>query len=272
MHKALLGGQYACYCWALCVCYTSPMELKGKTALVTGGAVRLGRAIAVELARAGCSIALHYGRSRKEALEARREIEGMGVACRLYQADLAHARAVQALARDVIRDFKLVQILVNSAAVFPRVGLEKAKVADYDRPYQVNLRAPALLTQGIGLDLAHRKKAGRIINIADVGGELAWPGYLPYSLSKAGLLQLTRASAAALAPHVLVNAVSPGPMLMPAKHSKGQKKASLKRTLLKKLGGAQEIARAVRFVAESDFMTGSNVVVDGGRRFASNLP
>jgi pteridine reductase len=245
------------------------MNLQGQNAFVTGGAVRLGRAIALELARAGCPIALHYGKSRAEALGVRDEILALGVECRLYQADLSSSQAVLALGRKVLKDFKSVPLLVNSAAVFPRVPLEKAKPADFDLPYQVNLRAPALLSQLIGLHQARKKIPSRIINIADVGAELAWPGYLPYSLSKAGLLQLTRASAAALAPYVLVNAVSPGPMLMPAGHSAAQQKASLKRTLLKKMGGAEEIARAVRFCAESDFMTGSNMVVDGGRKLAS---
>jgi pteridine reductase len=245
------------------------MDLNGKAALVTGGAIRLGRAIALELAKAGCPIALHYGSSRAEALEARMEIEALGVPCRLYQADLAQSKSVLALGRRVLADFKSVPLLVNSAAIFPRVDLEKAQPADFDLPYQVNLRAPALLTQALGLAQFRLKKPGRIVNIADVGAELAWPGYLPYSLSKAGLLQLTRASAAALAPHVLVNAVSPGPMLMPAKHSQSQLRSSIHRSLLKKLGGAQEIARTVRFAMESDFMTGSNLVVDGGRKLAS---
>jgi pteridine reductase len=245
------------------------MILKGKPALVTGGAVRLGRAIALELAKAGCPIALHYGKSRLEALALRREIEALGVECRLFQADLSSASAVLALGRDVLKAYKDVPILVNSAAVFPRVPLEKAQPEDFDHPYRVNLRAPALLTQVMGVSQARRKIPSRIINIADVGAELAWPGYLPYSLSKAGLLQLTRASAVALAPHVLVNAISPGPMLMPPRHTAKQLKSSLKRTLIRKLGGAEEIARAVRFVAESDFMTGTNLVLDGGRKLAN---
>jgi NAD(P)-dependent dehydrogenase (short-subunit alcohol dehydrogenase family) len=245
------------------------MKLQDKHALVTGGAIRLGRAIALELARAGCHLAVHYGKSRKEALALKTEVLALGRQCRLYQADLSSASAVLALGRDVLRDFKNVPILVNSAAIFPRVSLEMAKAEDFDLPYKVNLRAPALLTQVIGVAQARRRIHSRIINIADVGAELAWPGYLPYSLSKAGLLQLTRASAAALAPYVLVNAVSPGPMLMPAKATAIQKRSSVKRSLLKKLGGPEEIARAVRFVAESDFMTGSNLVVDGGRKLAS---
>ncbi|MES2202185.1 MAG: SDR family oxidoreductase [candidate division FCPU426 bacterium] len=242
------------------------MNLKNQPALVTGGAIRIGKAIALELAKAGCPIALHYRKSRAEALATQRQILDLGVDCGLYRADLSKAAAVRALGRKVLKDFGSVPILVNSAAIFPRVPLEKAKVADFDLPYQVNLRAPALLTQVLGLAQFKRKRPGRIINIADVGAGLAWPGYLPYSLSKAGVLQLTRASAAALAPYVLVNSVSPGPILMPDKHSKAQLASSLKRSLLKKLGGAEEIARAVRFLAESDFITGTDLVVDGGRK------
>jgi NAD(P)-dependent dehydrogenase (short-subunit alcohol dehydrogenase family) len=241
------------------------MELHGKRALVTGAAKRLGRAIALDLARQGCHIALHYGRSKPEALVTAAEIRALGVDCSLYSADLAKASAVLGLGKKVLAHRLGCQILVNSASVFPRIPLQKAKPADFDGPYAVNLRAPALLTQVLGLAWARKKRPGRIINIADVGGRLAWPGYLPYSLSKAGLLQLTRTSAVALAPYVLVNSVSPGPMQpIDGPGAKAHAK-SLTRSLLGRWGGAGEIARAVTFIAQSDFMTGSDVTIDGGR-------
>lgn len=241
------------------------MRLHGKRALVTGGAIRLGRAIALELAAQGCDIALHYGRSKADALATAADIRALGVQCTPYSADLSKSAAVLSLGKKVLASPGGCQILVNSAAVFPRVPLEKAKPADFDLPYAVNLRAPALLTQVLGLAWARKKQAGRIINIADVGGRLAWPGYLPYSLSKAGLLQLTRTSAVALAPHVLVNSISPGPMQpIDGPRSKAHAK-SLTRSLLGRWGGAGEIARAVVFIAQSDFMTGSDVTIDGGR-------
>jgi len=244
------------------------MQLFGKRALVTGGAIRLGQAIALELAAQGCAIALHYGRSKADAAATARRIRALGVDCSLHQADLARPAAVKKLAQAVLKLPGGCQILVNSAAVFPRVGLAQARVADFDLPYAVNLRAPALLTQALGLAWARRRQPGRIINIADVGGRLAWPGYLPYSLSKAGLLQLTRTSAVALAPYVLVNSVSPGPIqAMDGPAGKAQSK-SLKRSLLKRWGGAAEIARAVVFTAQSDFITGADLTVDGGRALA----
>src|SRR5882672_612022 len=101
------------------------MDLKHKHALVTGGAIRLGKAIALELASAGCDIALHYGSSRLEALATKKEVESRGVRCKLYQADLSSAKAVLDLGRDVLKDFKSIPLLVNSAAIFPRVALDK---------------------------------------------------------------------------------------------------------------------------------------------------
>ncbi|HTB21418.1 MAG TPA: SDR family oxidoreductase [bacterium] len=244
------------------------MDLKGKRALVTGGAHRIGRAISLALAGQGCAIALHYGRSVSEARETAAEIRALGVDCSLHKADLSKAGQALTLGRKVLGHRLGCQILVNNASIFPRVTLERAQAPDFDLPYAVNLRAPALLTQAIGVPLLRKRRQGRIINITDVGGRLAWPGALPYSLSKAGLLQLTRLSAAALAPWVLVNSVSPGPMLMPDVHSAAQRRASLKRSLLKRLGGPEEIARAVVYLAGSDFVTGTELTVDGGRSLA----
>jgi NAD(P)-dependent dehydrogenase (short-subunit alcohol dehydrogenase family) len=233
--------------------------------LVTGGAVRVGRAIALELARRGAGILLHCGRSRREALLTADEIRALGAPCKILQADLADAKAVLALGRAA--KAAGCDLLVNSASIFPKVTLEKATPKDFDLPYAVNLRAPALLSQVLGTAWKKARKKAHIIHIADIGGRLAWPGALPYSLSKAGLLQLNRASAAALAPTVLVNAVLPGPILMPEGATPAQRKASEARSLLKRLGGPQEVADAVAFLAQSDFITGTELVVDGGRQW-----
>jgi NAD(P)-dependent dehydrogenase (short-subunit alcohol dehydrogenase family) len=241
--------------------------LNGRLALVTGGAVRVGQAIALELARRGSGIIIHYGHSKAPAQATALRIRALGVPCRLLQADLA--RSAGALALGKAAKEAGCDILVNSASIFPRVPLERATPKDFDEPYAINLRAPALLTQALGTAWAKAKRRAHIVNIADIGGRLAWPGALPYSLSKAGLLQLTRASAAALAPTVLVNAVLPGPMLMPADATPAQRKASEARSLLKRLGGPQEVADAVAFLCQSDFITGSELVVDGGRQWAS---
>jgi NAD(P)-dependent dehydrogenase (short-subunit alcohol dehydrogenase family) len=242
------------------------MELNGQRALITGGALRIGKAICLELAAQGCHIVLHYGRSKAEALETAQAIRALGVDCVLHQADLASSAAVLKLGKAALK--AKANILVNSASIFPRVTLEQAKPKDFDEPYAINLRAPALLTQVLGTAWAKAKTPSRIINIADVGAKLGWAGALPYSLSKAGLLQLTRTSAVALAPHVLVNAILPGPIVMPAKHTQAQKDLSLKRSLLGKMGGPGEIAKAVSYLIQSDFVTGAELKVDGGRELA----
>lgn len=244
------------------------MDIKGKRALVTGGALRVGRAIALKLAGQGCAIALHYGRSKSEAAATANLVRGLGVDCSLHKADLSRASETLRLGRQVLRHRLGCQVLINNASVFPRVTLEQARPADFDLPYAVNLRAPALLTQVIGLALVGKRQTGRIVNIADVGGHLAWPGALPYSLSKAGLLQLTRLSAAALAPWVLVNSVSPGSVLMPANPTPAQRRLSERRSLLKRLGSPKEVADAVLLAVGSDFMTGADIRVDGGRSLA----
>jgi pteridine reductase len=244
------------------------MEIKGKTALVTGAARRLGKATALELARRGAHIALHYFSAAAQARQVRRQILKYGVQCRLYKANLAQATAVESLAKKVLRDWGGCQILVNTAAIYPQKEYAKASRADYDMPYAVNLRAPALLSARIGHFNKKNKIRSRIVHFADVGGELPWTGYIPYTLSKAGVLQLTRASAKDLAPWVLVNSISPGPMLPGTGQTAAGRRDALKRTLLKKYGGADEITRTVVFMIESDFMTGSNVVLDGGRMLA----
>jgi NAD(P)-dependent dehydrogenase (short-subunit alcohol dehydrogenase family) len=241
------------------------MQLKGKICLVTGGARRIGLAIALEMAKQGCSIALHYHRSKTEAKEAQNQIRALGVPCNLFAADLSKPKAADALALKVIRVFGACDVLVNSAAIFPRKRLEQAQAIDFDEPYALNLRAPALLSKAVGAWNILNKRQARIINIGDASGLLTWPSYLPYSLSKAGLVHLTRSSARQMAPWVLVNCVAPGPMLPTQGATAKQQRASLEQTLLKKFGGAEAVAQAVAFLAQSDFITGAVLPVDGGR-------
>ena len=244
------------------------MIIKGKTALVTGGAKRLGKASALALAEQGANIALHYGNSLKEAKAVQSQILALGVKCLLFKADLAKAASVEKLAQQVLKTMGRCEILINAAAIYPKVAYSKAKAADYDLPLAINLRAPAILAGRIGSHNKKNKIPSRIVHFADVGGELAWTDYIPYTLSKAGVLQLVRASAKDLAPWVLVNSISPGPMLPGAGQNAAGRRDALKRTLLKKYGGAVEIAKAVVFIVESDFMTGSNLVLDGGRKLS----
>jgi NAD(P)-dependent dehydrogenase (short-subunit alcohol dehydrogenase family) len=239
------------------------VELRGKIALVTGGARRLGRVIALELASQGASIALHHHRSYEEGGATAAEIRGRGVEVATIAADLADPAEIEVLASSAVERFGGIDILVNSAAIYFRTPVGEVTAADWDRLHALNLRAPFLLTQALAPSL--RQRGGRVVMITDVGGERPWPGYLPYGASKAGLIYLTRGLAKALAPEVLVNAVSPGTVLPPESASPEDIAEEVKRTALKRLPTPEDVARAVAFLCASDAITGQVLAVESGK-------
>jgi NAD(P)-dependent dehydrogenase (short-subunit alcohol dehydrogenase family) len=239
------------------------VELRGKIALVTGGARRLGRVIALELASQGASIALHHHRSYEEGGATAAEIRGRGVEVATIAADLADPAEIEVLGSSAVERFGGIDILVNSAAIYFRTPVGEVTAADWDRLHALNLRAPFLLTQALAPSL--RQRGGRVVMITDVGGERPWPGYLPYGASKAGLIYLTRGLAKALAPEVLVNAVSPGTVLPPESASPEDIAEEVKRTALKRLPTPEDVARAVAFLCASDAITGQVLAVESGK-------
>lgn len=240
------------------------MELQGRTALVTGGARRVGREIARTLAREGCDLILHFRASRGEAEDAAREIRSLGRRCELVQADLADAGSVEAMLREIERCCPPVDVLVNSASVFYRAPLDEVTVDQWDDNLNVNLRAPFLLARSLGLAMKSRG-AGKIINIADTAVRRPYKGYVPYLVSKAGLVALTEALALELAPEVQVNAVSPGTVLLPENAPAALEAGIVRRTPLGRIGTPQDVAWMVlHLVKHGDFMTGGNYLVDGG--------
>lgn len=243
------------------------MDLSGKVALVTGGAHRVGKAIAIALAEAGADLAIHYGRAADEAERTVAELAALGVRARAYGADLADPAAIADLFARLAEDFGRLDVLVNSAAAFPYRRLESMTADEWDRTQAINLRAPFLCTQAAAklMRAAPREAPGLVVNIADLSGVKVWPGYAAHGVSKAGLLQLTRVAALELAPAVRVNALVLGP-IMPVR-GRGEDEAwqRLIATLpLQRPGGGAEVGRAVRYLAESDFVTGATVAVDGG--------
>ena len=239
------------------------MEIRGKTALVTGGAKRVGRTIALELAKKGAHILLHYHRSEKEARQAADEIKTLGVSCGLLQADLSVAKDVSTMAAEALKLRKSVDILVNSASLFFKTPPETASEADWDKLMDTNLKAPFLLSTEIGRRMV--KQGGSIVNIADWSGFRPYKDYSAYCSSKGGLITLTKALARDLAPRVRVNAVAPGPVLAPPDMSETEKEAVAKTTALGRWRKPEDIAYAVNFLIENDFVNGIVLVVDGGR-------
>ena len=240
------------------------MEIKSKTALVTGGALRVGRAIALELAKEGCNILLHYFMSENPAKQTCEEIKALGVTCSLIQADLSHPDEITKMTHEISKNHKNVDILVNSASLFFKTPADTVSEADWERMMDANLKGPFLLSVQIGKEMV-KNKSGKIVNIADWSGFRPYLNYLAYCTSKGGLITLTKALAPDLAPHVCVNAVAPGPVMTPAYMSEQEKEAVAKTTALGHWGKPEDVAYAVKFFIQNDFVNGTVLVVDGGR-------
>jgi pteridine reductase len=244
------------------------MELRGRWALVTGAAKRVGRAIALELAGRGANIVVHYNTSAAPASETVNEIRALGVEALALGAELADSAAVLALARTTEQRTGGIHVLVNNASNYLRVPFDELTEAVWDASLDVNLKAPFLLAWTLGRAMRSRGE-GRIVNLADWAGERPYNDYLPYCVAKAGVICLTKALAKALAPEVQVNAVAPGPVLPPDELGATERQAIVRATPLRRFGKPDDVARCVRFlVEEADFSTGAVFVVDGGRLIA----
>jgi NAD(P)-dependent dehydrogenase (short-subunit alcohol dehydrogenase family) len=244
------------------------MNLRGRWALVTGAAKRVGRAIALELAGRGAHVVVHYHRSQVEAEATVREIVARGGEALALGADLAAPAEVAALARDAEARTGGVAVLVNSASNYLRVPFDDLTEAVWDASLDVNLKGPFLLSWHLGRAMRARGE-GRIVNLVDWAAERPYRGYLPYSVSKAGLVCLTKALAKELAPAVLVNGVAPGPVMAPDDMGEAERQAIVRATPLGRFGTPEDVARCVRFlVEEAGFTTGSIFHVDGGRLIA----
>lgn len=240
------------------------MRLDGRVALVTGAGQRLGRAFAARLASRGMRLALHYHRSADGADALRHEIVAAGGEAATFQADLRDAEAARALPARAAEHFGALDVLVNSAAVMERIAFEDTTVAAFDDILALNLRAPYFVTQGAAPAL--RAARGRVVNIADLSGFEPWPSYSAHSVSKAGLVMLTRVLARALAPDVTVNGIAPGTVLVPDDYEPALRERLAREAPLGRLGTPDDATAALLYLLEQgDFVTGHVMVVDGGR-------
>ena len=242
------------------------MAPTGRVALVTGAGRRLGQAIALGLAESGFDLAIHHHTAGAGAVETADGVRALGLRAELFAADLADAHAARRLPDDVAERFGRLDVLVNSAAVFPREPLEAVTPESWDATLAVNLRACFFTAQGAAPHLRRAGGKGRIVNIADVAAFQPWPSYIPYGISKAGVVLLTKSLARALAPLVTVNAVAPGGVLPPEDWTPEQRERFAATTPLERLGSAADVVGAVRYFVElGDWVTGTVLTVDGGR-------
>ena len=239
------------------------MELAGRVALVTGGGRRLGRALAVALGSAGARVAVHYNSSATGAEDAAREIRDAGGEAGTFRADLADGGASAALVEQVVARFGGLDVLVNSAAVMERTPLGSVTAAQWDAMFALNLRAPFLLSQAAAPALTARR--GVIVNMADLAAFETWPAYVPHGISKAGIVQMTRALARVLAPAVRVNAIAPGAVLLPDNWDDSSGEHLEQTTPLRRLGSPADVVGAMLYLIGADYVTGETIIVDGGR-------
>ena len=242
------------------------IDLTGKVALVTGSAHRVGKAIALELARRGANQVIHYNGSGDKAPETVVAIQALGVRAISHKADLSDLAQVDGLFTAIEAEYGRLDILVNSASIFDPGNLATLSLDAWQRSLDVNLTAPFLCSQRAVRLMRRNASAnnGVIVNICDESVNKGFVTYPQHSVSKAGLLMLSRLSARSFAPDIRVNAVVLGSVLRPPDYDDTRWNASAMRTLLKRNGTVEDVARAIAYLVTEDYLTGTVLMVDGG--------
>jgi len=243
-----------------------------KVALITGsGKRRIGNAVAATLAEHGYAIALHYNRSAEEARHSTEQLQRQGVEAHAFPADVADESQVDRLFEQVARTFGRLDVLVTAAAVWEPKPLEEVTAADVRRQFDVNALGTFLCCRRAGLIMAGQPEGGVIVTIGDWATARPYPNYPAYFVSKGAIPTITRMLAVELSrrnPAVRVNCILPGPVMLPEDLSQAEVKGAIAGTLLKRAGSPENIAHAVLFLVENDFVTGVCLPVDGGRTIA----
>ena len=240
------------------------MDLPGKTAIVTGAGVRVGRALALGLAQRGANVVVHYNRSAGPAQEVVEEIHALGVGAIAAQADLASMAQLPMVVSAGVEAFGQVDILVNSAAIWEPGTVLDATEDNWDRHMTINCKAPFFLSQAFARNLAPGQR-GHIINIVDWRAVRPGVAYVPYTIAKAGLLAMTKSLAVGLGPDVQVNAIAPGAILPPVGEDGGYFDRVAHTIPAKRTGAPGELVKAMLYLLDADFVTGELIYVTGGQ-------
>lgn len=243
------------------------MDLSGKVALVTGGGIRVGRALVLALAKAGCDTFIHYGQSGDAAAQVKAEVESLGVRAIAYAADLADPIETETVIPKAVEAFGKVDILINSASIFPEEDrFAQTDVALWDRLFAINLRAPFQLSRAFAQQIPPNGK-GKIININDARVPRPNIDHFAYRLTKRGLWDMTEIMALELAPRITVNALALGQILEPPGEPDPEaflQSFADKYIPLKRAGNTQVVTDSALFLLQQDFLTGSTITLDGG--------
>jgi pteridine reductase len=239
------------------------MKLEGKVAVVTGGAVRLGQALALSLAEQGVRLVIHYASSAGPAVETVNQIKALGSDAIALQADLRQASQAPGVVARAADHFGRVDFLVNSAAIFHPGDVFSTTEDSWDKHFAINLKSPFFLSQAFAAHVG-RERPGHIVNIADWRATRPGPDYVAYTLTKAALVTLTKSLALALAPNIQVNAIAPGAILPPPDKDQAYLDQLAQAIPARRVGSPAEITKALRFLLESDFVTGELIFVTGG--------
>ena len=244
--------------------------MEAKKIIITGGATRIGAAIAKSLANFDTKILIHFNKSKISALKLKKELEELGAETYLIKSDLNNLRQTQNLVKKAHKQMKGLDCLINNASIFENDNLENFSEKLFDKHININLKAPAILTQNFKKLL--KDKTGCIINIIDQRVEKLTPFFFSYTLSKSSLAILTKTSAMKLAPNIRVNGVSPGPTLKNKRQSERHFKKQWKSILLRKKVDLDNICNGVKFLIDNDNITGEIINIDGGQRLAWQTP
>ncbi|HTP64048.1 MAG TPA: SDR family oxidoreductase [Geobacteraceae bacterium] len=248
---------------------TIDVRLDGKVAMVTGGAVRIGRALALALAGRGARVALHYGSSTEAAAMTVAAIHDLGGSAEAFQADLRDISRAEALIGEAAQRLGPIDILVNSAAIFTRANLDETTEPLWDNEFAVNLKAPFFLARAFARHVG-KDRPGQIVNVADWRAVRPEPGCLAYSLTKAGIVAMTKGLALALAPNIRVNAIVPGAILPPPGRDKSYLEQLAENIPLRRHGSPTDVANALLYLITSPFVTGQVLFVDGGEHLGGS--
>jgi len=242
------------------------MELKGKVTVVTGGAVRVGRALTLALAGEGCHVFIHYGRSAGPAQQTAAEARKLGVEAHIHRANLAEAEETQSVIPAAVERFGRVDILINSAAIFPEEdSFSTTDLSLWEKLFAINLRAPFLLSRAFGSQVPAEGE-GKIVNVLDARLRRPAPDHFVYRLTKGGLWHMTEMLAHELAPRITVNGVALGAILPPPGADRSYLDSLAQTQVpLKRAGSAEIVADNVLHLLHHDFLTGVVIPIDGGQ-------